>query len=142
MCIQGFSGIELGINLPASCSVQFLFLWQESHPSIYLFTSFVTPGHQKFLVTSSTIFYCPPCPPTSVSWCNLIISALNISSLGTYTFFSLYIMLSTSLYSPSLNIFTPAHFISLTAFTTSSSTVSLSLVDLLLLLLLLSFLFF
>ena len=26
ICIQGFSGIELGINLPASYSVQFLFL--------------------------------------------------------------------------------------------------------------------
>jgi len=47
ICIHGFSGIELGISLPADCSVQFLFLWQESHPSTYHFTSFVTPGHQK-----------------------------------------------------------------------------------------------
>jgi len=26
ICIQGFSSIKLGINLPAGCSVQFLFL--------------------------------------------------------------------------------------------------------------------
>jgi len=48
MCVQGFLGIELGINLPAGCSVQFLFHWQASHPSTYFFISFVTPGHQKF----------------------------------------------------------------------------------------------
>ena len=47
-----------------------------------------------------------------------MISALNLLSFGTYTFSSLYIMLSTSLYSLSLNIFTPVHFISSTAFTT------------------------
>ena len=81
--------------------MQFLFLWQESHSSTYLFTFFIIPGHQKFLVTSSTVFYCPSYPST-----------------GTYTFPSLYIMLSTSLYFSSLNIFTPACFISLTAFTT------------------------
>ena len=56
-----------------------------------------------------------------MSWCSLIISTLNLSSLGTYTFSSLYMMPSTSLYSSFLNIFTPAHFISSTAFTTSSS---------------------
>ena len=28
MCVHALSGIELGINLPAGCSVQFLFLWQ------------------------------------------------------------------------------------------------------------------
>ena len=121
MCIQGFSGIELGINLPASYSIQFLFLWQKSHPFIYLFISFVTSGHKKFLVTSSTIFHCPLCSSTSILWYNLIISALNISFLDTYTFPSLYITLSTSLYSLSLNIFTSAHFISSTTFTTSLS---------------------
>ena len=26
ICVQGFSGIELGINLPTGCSVWFLFL--------------------------------------------------------------------------------------------------------------------
>jgi len=91
-----------------------LALWQ------YCFTSFVTPGHQKFLVTSSIVFYCPLWPPTGVSWCSLTISALNLLSFGTYTFPSLYITLSTSLYSLSLNIFTLACFISFMAFTTSS----------------------
>jgi len=52
MCIQGFSGIEFGINLLADCSVQFLLHWQALHPSTYRFTSFVTPGHQKLQVTS------------------------------------------------------------------------------------------
>ena len=74
-----------------------------------------------FLATSSTIFHCPPCPPTGVLWCSLIISTLNTTSLGIYTFLSLYITLSTSLYSLSLNIFTPTCFISLTAFITSLS---------------------
>jgi len=66
MCAQGFSGIEFGINFPAGYSVQFLLRWQASYPSIYCFTSFVTPGHQKFLVTNSTVFYCPLCPPTGI----------------------------------------------------------------------------
>jgi len=26
----------------------------------------VIPGYQKFLVTSSTVFHCPPCPPIGV----------------------------------------------------------------------------
>ena len=66
-------------------------------------------------MTSSTIFYCLLCPSTGISQCSLIISTLNLSSLGTYTFSSLYMILSTSLYSLSLNIFTPAYFIFLTA---------------------------
>jgi len=111
----------LGINLPTGCSVQFLFLWQESHPSTYCFTSLFTLGHQKFWLTNSIVFYCPLCPPTGVSWYSLIISALNILSLGTYTFSFLYIMLSTSFHSLSLSIFTPAHFISPTTLTTSLS---------------------
>ena len=121
MCIQGFSGIELGINLLAGCSVWFLFLQQKSHSSTYLFISFIIPGHQKFLVTSSTVFHCPLYLSTSVLWYSLIISILNILSLGTYTFSSLYITPSTSLHSSSLNIFTPACFISLTVFIISSS---------------------
>ena len=121
MCVQGFSRIKLGINLPASCFIQFLFLWQKLYSSTYFFTSFVIPDHQKFLVTSSTVFYCPSCPSTGVSWYSLIISILNTLSLGTYTFPSLYIIPSTSLHSSSLNIFTPARFISSTAFITSSS---------------------
>ena len=114
---QGFSGIEFGINLSAGSSMWFLFFWQELHPFTYCFTSFVTFGHQKFLVTSFTIFYYPPCPPTGMSWCNLIISTLNLLSLDTYTFPSLYMIPSTSFYSLSLNILTPAHFSSSTAFT-------------------------
>jgi len=58
--IQGFSGIEFGINLPASGSVWFLLCWQASYPSIYYFISFVIPDHQKFRVTNFTIFHCPP----------------------------------------------------------------------------------
>ena len=101
--------------------MQFLFLQQELYPSTYLFTSFVIPGHQKFLVTSFTVFHCPLCPSTSILWYSLIISIFNILSLGIYTFPSLYITPSTSLYSSSLNIFISACFISLTAFITSSS---------------------
>ena len=86
ICVYAFSGIEFGINFPASCSVQFLLCWQVLHPSTYRFTSLVTPGHQKFLVTSSVIFHCPPCPPTGMSWCSLIISTLSALSLGIYTF--------------------------------------------------------
>ena len=65
--VQGLSGIELGIDLSAGCSVQFLFLWQELYPFIYCFTSLITPSHQKFLVTSSTIFHCSPYIPTGIS---------------------------------------------------------------------------
>ena len=121
MCVQGLSGIELGINLPAGCSVWFLFHWQTSHPSIYHFLSLVIPGHQKFLVTSSTVFHCLPCSLAGILWCSLIISALSFSFFGTYTFLSLYIIPFSSLYSSSLNTFTPACFIFSTAFITSSS---------------------
>ena len=118
--IQGFFGIEFGINFPVGCSVQFLLHWQASYLSTYCFISFVTPGHQKFLVINSTVFHCLLWSPTSISWCSLIISALNLLSFGIYTFPSLYIMPSTSLHSLSLNIFTSAYFISFMAFTTSS----------------------
>ena len=91
------------------------------HPSIYCFTSFVTSGYQKFLITNFTVFHCPLYPLTGVLWCNLIIFAFNFLSLGTYTFPFLYIMLSISLHSSSLSIFTPAHFISSITLTTSSS---------------------
>ena len=47
-----------------------------------------------------------------------MISAFSLSSLGTYTFPSLYMIPSTSHYSLSLSIFTPACFISSTSFTT------------------------
>ena len=86
------------------------------HPSIYFLTSFVTPGHQKFLVTNSVIFHCFLYPLTNMSWCSQITFALSFLSFGTYTFLSLSISLFSSLYSLSLNIFTPAHFISSTAF--------------------------
>ena len=117
ICVQGFLGIELGINLSAGCSVQFLFLWQELHPSIYCFISLVTSGYQKFLVTNSTVFHCPLYPPTGILWCSLIVSTLNILSLDIYTFLFLYIMPFTFFYSSSLSIFTPVHFISSTALT-------------------------
>ena len=64
---QSFSRIEFGISFPASYSVQFLLYWQALYPSISCFTSFVSPSHQKFLRTNSTIFHCPPCSPTGVS---------------------------------------------------------------------------
>ena len=94
------------------------------HPSTYFFISFVTPGHQKFLVTNSVIFHCPPCPLTNVSWYSQITSTLNFLSFGTYTFLSLSISLFSSLYSSSLNIFTSTCFISSTAFITLLSFAS------------------
>ena len=124
ICVQGFSGIELDINLPAGCSVRFLFRWQALYPSTYRFTSLVTPGYQKLQVINSTVFHCSLCPPTGISWCSQIISTLSLLSFGMYTFPSLYIMPFTSLHSSSLNIFTLARFISSTAFTTSSSFAS------------------
>jgi len=66
MCVQGFSGIELGISFPAGCSMRFLLHWQALHPSTYCFTSFITPGHQKLQVTNSTIFHWPPWPPIGI----------------------------------------------------------------------------
>jgi len=104
--VQGFSGIEFGINFPTSYSVWFLLCWQTLHPSTYLFTFLVTPDHQKFQVTSSTVFHCSPCPPTGISWYSLTISILSSLSLGTYTFPFLYIILLISLYSSFLSIFT------------------------------------
>ena len=59
-------GIEFGINFPASGCIQFLFHQQALYLSTYCFTSLVTSGHQKFLVTNSAIFHCSPCPPTGV----------------------------------------------------------------------------
>jgi len=50
-----------------------------------------------------------------------MISTLSLSSLGTYIFFSLYMILSTFHYSLSFSIFIPAHSISSTTFTTSLS---------------------
>jgi len=99
ICVYAFSGIKFGINFPAGCSVWFLLRWQVSCSSTYHFTSLVTSGHQKFLVTNSVIFYCPLCPPTGVSWCNLITSTLSASSLGTYTFSSFNSSLSSSRHS-------------------------------------------
>ena len=87
------------------------------YPFIYCFTSLVTSGHQKLWVTNSTIFHCPPYPSTGISWCSLMISTLNLLSLGIYIFSFLYMMPSTSFHFLSLNIFTLTHFISLTTFT-------------------------
>jgi len=46
MWLYDFSRIALGINFPASALLQFLYLWQASHSSTYLPTSFITPDHQ------------------------------------------------------------------------------------------------
>jgi len=108
ICVQGFLDIELDINLSVGYFVWFLFLWQELYSSTYYFTFFITPCHQKFLVTNSTIFYCLPCSSTGILWCNLIISALDFLFLGIYI---LYIIPLISLYSLSLSIFTSAYFI-------------------------------
>ena len=91
---------------------------------MYFLTSFITPSYQKFLVTNSVVFHCPPCPPTSILWYSWIISALSFLSLRIYTFLFLNISSSSSCHFSSLNIFTPAHFISSTAFITSSSFAS------------------
>ena len=82
--VQGFSGIEFGINFPAGYSVQFLLCWHVLYSSTYCFTFFVTPGHQKFLVTNFTVFHYPLCPSTGISCCNQMISILN------FLFFSIY----------------------------------------------------
>ena len=121
---QGFSSTVFGINFPASTSVQFLFLQQSLHIFIYFLTSFITPGYQKFLVTNSIVFHCPPCPLTSILQCSQITSAFSFSSLETYTFLSLNISLFSFHYFSSLNIFTLAHFISSIAFITLLSFAS------------------
>ena len=91
--VQSFSSTAFGMSFPVGASVWFLFLWYISHSSMYFLTSLVTPGHQKFLVTNPVVFHCPLCPPTGMSWCSWITSALNFLSLGTYTFPSLSISL-------------------------------------------------
>ena len=63
-----------------------------------------------------TIFHCSLCPPTSILWYSLMISTLNLLSLGIYIFPSLYIIPFTSFHSLSLNIFTFVCFISSTIF--------------------------
>ena len=67
MWVHAFSGIKFGIKFPASDCVRFLLYWQASYHSTYHFTSLVTPGHQKFLITISAVFYCSPCPPIGIS---------------------------------------------------------------------------
>ena len=61
---------------------------------------------------------------TGILQYNQIISALNFLSFGIYTFLSLSISSSSSHHFLSLNIFTSAHFISSTAFTTLLSFTS------------------
>ena len=118
----------MGINLPTGTYVQFLFLWHTLYSSIYHFISLLTLNYQKFQVTNSIVFYCPPYPPTGVSWYSLITSILNNSSLGIYTFSSLSISPLCSLYSSSLNIFAPTFFISSTTLITLLSFASLFLI--------------
>ena len=112
----------------AGACIQFLFHWHALYPSTYCFTSLLTFGHQKFLIINSIVFYCPPCPPTDISWYNLITSVLNFLSLDMYTFSSFSINPSCSHHSSSLRTFTSALFISSTNLTTSLSFVLLFLI--------------
>ena len=80
---------------------------------MYLFTSLVIPGYQKFFVINSVIFHCLLYSLTGVSWCNL----LSFSFLGIYTFSFFNISSSSYHHCSSLNIFIPVCFISSIAFT-------------------------
>ena len=91
---------------------------------ISFLTSLVTPDYQRFLITNSIVFHYPPCLSTSVSQYSQITSALNFSSFGIYTFLSFNINSSSFHHFSSLNILTPVHFISSTAFTTLLSFAS------------------
>ena len=72
-------------------------------------------------MTNSTIFHWSPFPATGASWCNQIISTLNFSFFGTYTFPSFKTKSSSICHFSPHNIFTSAFFISSTTLTTSSS---------------------
>ena len=64
---HSFSGISFTISFPTSTSVQFFIFWYILHLSIYFCISFITPGHQQFLVTSFIIFYLSLCSVASIS---------------------------------------------------------------------------
>ena len=46
ICCHSLYSIWLGFNFLAGISALFFILWHWSHPSTYLFTSFIIPGHQ------------------------------------------------------------------------------------------------
>ena len=71
-------------------------------------------------MTYSIVFHLSPYPATSPLWCNQIISALNSSFFGMYTFSSFNTRFSSTCHSSSLSILTSAFFISSTTLTTSS----------------------
>ena len=73
------------------------------------------------LATSSIIFHLSLCPATGISYYNWIISTLNSSSFGIYTFPFFNINSLSICYSSPHNIFTPTFFISSTTLTTSLS---------------------
>ena len=114
-----FARTLLNFKFPAITSVLFFILWHISHPSIYFPTFFVTSGYQQFLITNFIIFHFPLCSATGISWCNWIISTLNSSSLGTYTFLSFNTNFLSIYYSFSYNIFTSVFFIYFTILTIS-----------------------
>lgn len=58
--VQGFFGISFSISFSAGGSVWFLLHWHTLQPFTYFFTSLVTLGYQKFLITNSTILYVLP----------------------------------------------------------------------------------
>ena len=71
-------------------------------------------------MTHSIVFHLSPYPATSPLWCNQIISALNSSFFGMYTFSSFNTRFSSTCHSSFLSILTSAFFISSTTLTTSS----------------------
>ena len=71
-------------------------------------------------MTYSIVFHLSPYPATSPLWCNQIISALNSSFFGMYTFSSFNTRISSTCHSSFLSILTSAFFISSTTLTTSS----------------------
>ena len=73
------------------------------------------------LTTNSAVFHFPPYPATSVSWCNQIISALNSSFFGIYTFLSFSTSSPSICHSSSHSIFISTFFISSTTLTNSLS---------------------
>ena len=71
-------------------------------------------------VTNSIVFHFPLYSTTGILWYNWIISFLNSSSFGTYTFLSFSTRSPSNCYSSSLNTLIHAFFISSTTLTISS----------------------
>ena len=71
------------------------------------------------IVSSSIVFYWPPCPATSTLWYNWIISTLNSSFFSIYTFSFFNTKSFFICYLSPCNIFTFAFFVFSTTLTTS-----------------------